>query len=142
MDQILSGLDMVQCYLDDIIVTGLTDEEHLVNLSKMLTRLQEYGLHVNVDKCVFFSDKVTYLGHQIDAKGLHKMPVEIEAAKNAPAPKNVSLLKAFFGLVQYYHKFLPNLLNLLKPLNELLKKQTKWHWGSAQAGAVRDLRNL
>ncbi|XP_051788199.1 uncharacterized protein K02A2.6-like [Erpetoichthys calabaricus] len=54
MDQILSGLPGVQCYLDDILVTGRGDKEHMANLDKTLNRLEKYGLRVNKDKCDFF----------------------------------------------------------------------------------------
>ena len=54
MDQILQGLPMVQCYLDDIIISGRDYSEHMDNLSTVLGRLQEYGLKVNSDKCSFF----------------------------------------------------------------------------------------
>ncbi|XP_061892151.1 uncharacterized protein K02A2.6-like [Entelurus aequoreus] len=50
MDQILHGLPGVQCYLDDILCTGSTDQEHLDNLDAALQRLKEYGLRVHKDK--------------------------------------------------------------------------------------------
>ena len=45
MEKVLQGLNMVVlCYIDDILVTGKTDEEHLMNLEKVFARLQEHGL--------------------------------------------------------------------------------------------------
>ncbi|KAJ8346526.1 hypothetical protein SKAU_G00279270 [Synaphobranchus kaupii] len=44
MDQILSGLKGVQCYLDDVLVTEANDLEHLQNLDTALQRLKDYGL--------------------------------------------------------------------------------------------------
>ena len=140
MDQVLSGLPMTQCYLDDIIVTGKSDQEHLKNLTKVLARLQEYGLKVNKEKCTFFKDAVTYLGHVIDARGLHKLQDKVEAVVSAPAPENIQQLKAWLGLVQYYHKFLPNLSSRLKPLHELLEKGRKWYWSSRQQKAFNSLK--
>ena len=67
IDQILSGLPGVQCYLDDILCTGADDEEHLRNLDATLQRLMEYGLRVRKEKCDFFQSSVEYLGHVIDA---------------------------------------------------------------------------
>ena len=32
MDQVLQGLPKVACYIDDILVTGHTNEEHVRNL--------------------------------------------------------------------------------------------------------------
>ena len=46
MDKILEGLPMVVVYIDDILITGRTDEEHLENLERVLARLQRYGLRL------------------------------------------------------------------------------------------------
>lgn len=45
---------------------------------------------------------------------------------NAPQSKDVSELRAFLGLLNYYGKFLPNLAGKLHPLNSLLQKQARW----------------
>ncbi|KAL7856631.1 hypothetical protein SRHO_G00155300 [Serrasalmus rhombeus] len=50
MDQILNGLAEVQCYLDDVLITGKTEEEHLRNLDATLQRLKEHGLRVRKSK--------------------------------------------------------------------------------------------
>ena len=46
MDTILQGLHHVQCYIDDILVTGADDEVHLRNLEEVLTRLRTHGIRV------------------------------------------------------------------------------------------------
>ena len=51
MDAILQGLPHVICYLDDILVTGTTDQEHLENLEEVLSRLEQHGIHLKQDKC-------------------------------------------------------------------------------------------
>jgi hypothetical protein len=51
IDQVLQGLDGTQCYLDDIFVTGSSEEEHLKNLEKVLQRLKPFGLRANRNKC-------------------------------------------------------------------------------------------
>ncbi|KAK7909596.1 hypothetical protein WMY93_014280 [Mugilogobius chulae] len=71
MDQILSGLSGVQCYLDDLLITGPDEQTHLRNLDETLKRLENYGLKVRKDKCEFFQPSVEYLGHVIDSRGLH-----------------------------------------------------------------------
>lgn len=102
MDQILSGLSGVQYYLDDILVTGETEEEHLKNLDATLERLEEYGLKVRKSKCEFFQPSVEYLGHVIDSDGLHKAPSKVKAIVEAPAPQNVGQLCSYLGLLNYY----------------------------------------
>ncbi|KAK6171969.1 hypothetical protein SNE40_018385 [Patella caerulea] len=128
IEQVLLGLPGVQCLLDDMIITGKTDEEHLANLEGVLKRLSEYGLKINLKKCDFFKDSITFCGHIVDKHGLHKQPDKIEAMINAPRPKDVPQLRAFLGLVNYYRKFLPDLATILSPLFQLLKKDNYFKW--------------
>lgn len=55
-----------------MIITGSTDEEHLQNFNLVLQRHEQHGLRVNLDKCEFYRDKISYCGHVIDKDGLHK----------------------------------------------------------------------
>ena len=70
-------------------------------------------LRANKAKCTFFQDSVAFLGHKVDAKGLHTTSEKVEAIKLAPRPKDQSQPKSFLGLSHYYSKFLPNLAALL-----------------------------
>lgn len=128
IDQVLEGIPGIQCILDDMVITGSTDQEHLENLEAVLKRLDQYGLRANLGKCDFFKDSITFCGHIIDKHGLHKSPDKIEAIVNAPAPENVTQLKSILGLINYYGKFLPDLATVLNPLHNLLKKETRWNW--------------
>ena len=71
IDQVLHDLPGVMCYLDDIIITGATDQKHLSNLASVLERLRMKGFRLKKDKCHFMQTTVEYLGHVIDANGLH-----------------------------------------------------------------------
>ena len=77
---------------------------------------------------MFFRSSLEYLGHIIDAKGLHKSPDKIRAILDAPDPTNTSQLRSFLGLINYYAYFVSNLSTLLHPLNALLHKEVKWEW--------------
>ena len=109
METILAGITRVLVYLDDIFITGSSQEEHVSNLKEVLSRLQQAGLCLRKDKCKFMVSSVQYLGHIIDANGLHPAPDKLKAVKNAPNPQNVTELKAYLGLLTYYSKFLPNM---------------------------------
>lgn len=96
----------------------------------MLQGLEQYGLRANLDKREFFKDQISYCGHVIDKDGLHKSDEKTNAVERAPKPENVSQLRSFLGLVNYYHSFLPNLASVMGPLNELLQNNKKWVWTS------------
>ena len=67
VDNLVSGIPYVAAYLDDLIVTGRTKEEQLQNVKQVLSALNEYGTKLRLDKCEFFRQQVTYLGHVISA---------------------------------------------------------------------------
>ncbi len=121
MDAILQGIPRVICYLDDVLVTGVSNSEHLKTLEAVLKRLCEHAVWLKRDKCAFFPDAVEYLGHRIDASGVHTSSKKVSAITEAPAPWNIQELRSFLGLINYYAKFIPNLASCLHPLYNLLR---------------------
>ena len=141
MDTILQGLHHIQCYIDDILVTGVDDEVHLRNLEDVLTRLRTHGIRVKSSKCSFFQDSVECLGHKIMSKGLHTTTKKVDAVRLAPAPKNQCELRSFLGLLHYYEKFIPNLATLIYPLNSLLKTSIPWNWSKECKWAFNEAKD-
>ena len=142
MEQILQGIPGVVVFIDDIELTGETEEEHLHRLDQVLERLEEHGLRLQKSKCDFMKDSVEYLGHIIDKDGLHPLPGKVKAISEAPAPTNVNELRSFLGMVQYYSRFLPNLATELSPLHHLLKDRTPWMWTSECQEAFMNVKDL
>ena len=94
------------------------------------------------DKCAVLLPQVKYLGHQISQKGLHPTKEKVRAIVEAPAPQNITQLKSFLGMLNYYSKFLPNLSTLLATLYKLLHKKMSWQWGKAQQEAFFNAKEL
>ena len=128
MDAILQGIPHVICYIDDILITGFSDDVHLTNLEEVFSRLNQQGIKLQKEKCVFFQSTVEYLGHIVDKEGIHTAPSKVEVIQLAPKPKNIKKLHCFLGLATYYRKFVPNLSSLVQPLNLLLRKGAEWMW--------------
>ena len=84
---------------------------------------------------------VEYLGHTILDNGLQPTEEKIQAIVEAPAPQNVSQLKAFLGMLKYYAKFLPNISSRLAPLYKLLHKAVSWLWGSQQQESFQEAKD-
>ena len=142
IESLLQGIDGVVVYLDDILVTGSTEEAHLKELEEVLRRLEQAGLRVKQSKCAFMRPSVCYLGHRIDAEGLHPLDDRVRAIRDAPTPTSVSELKSYLGMLSYYNKFLPNLSSLLHPLHRLWRKDVPWVWGKFQVKAFVNSKKL
>jgi hypothetical protein len=99
MESLLQGIDGVSVYIDDILVTGSTVDEHICTLDKVLERIVSAGLTLNKSKCYFLRPRIEYLGHIIDEEGLRPTEEKVKAIKEAPKPKNVAELRSFLGII-------------------------------------------
>ena len=142
MDNLLQGLPGVCVYLDDILVTGKSEAEHLRNLEEVLKKLDAAGIRLKKAKCVFMQTKVEYLGHIITKNGLQPSDEKVRAIQKAPSPQNTTQLRSFLGMITYYSKFLPNLSTQLAPIYSLLQKNTRWKWGPKQKKAFEEAKEL
>ncbi len=84
-------------YLIDLLIAGSSEEDHLRTLEMVLVRLQNAGLKLKKDKCLFMALSVVYLGYLIDADGLHPIPDKVKAKLEAPEPTNATELKSYLG---------------------------------------------
>ena len=72
MDRCLDGLigHGVFCYMDDVIIYAKTLEEHNEIFDRVMQRLRKYNLKIQIDKCRFLLNKVTFLGHELSEEGI------------------------------------------------------------------------
>jgi len=82
--------------------------------------------------------QVKYLDYVIDEQGLHPTEKKIQAIKEASTPTNVTELRAFLGIINYYGKVL---LNLSSHLAHLHEKNAKWKWNMARESAYQSAKN-
>jgi hypothetical protein len=109
MDQILSNLENVSCYLDDIMIGGQDEKSCKSKLFEVLRKLNDYNVKVNLDKCQFFNKSIKYLGHTISSNGIQPNEDKVKALVESPPPRNKLELQSFLGLMNYYGKFIKNL---------------------------------
>ena len=86
MDTILQGIPHVAYYLDDILVTEESEDQHLQHLEGVLRQLQENSVRLNLSKCQVFQPSVEYLGHCINSKGVHTFDSKVKAIIEAQHP--------------------------------------------------------
>ena len=133
MDKRLAGIPCVKVRVDDILVTGKNDIEHLNNLGSVIQKLSEAGLTVKPSKCYFLQDEVTYCGYRARKEGVRPLLENVEAVQKAPEPTNVSELRSYLGMLNYYLNYLPVLATVSEPVHRLLHKGCTWKWGEEQS---------
>lgn len=140
IEKILIDIPGVLNYLDDIIVAAKSMVEHNRRLKTVFERLLSAGLKLNKQKCIFAQSGVQYLGHHISGQGLRKLDTHIDSILKAPQPRNVTEVKAFVGLANYYGKFISNISSKLHPLYQLLKADTDFIWSKECQNAFNTMK--
>src|SRR3984957_9838345 len=122
--------EFVSAYLDDILVfsSGSLDD-HRRKVKKVLKRLQEAGLQLDIDKCEFETTSTKYLGFIIEAeKGIRMDPEKIAAIQEWETPKSLKEVRSFLGFANFYRRFIKNYSDIAKPLIDLTRKDTAFNW--------------
>lgn len=140
MESIVAGLEGVIVYLDDVMVSGRTQEEHDIRLKALLARLAEFNILLNKNKCQFDVASVEFVGHNLSVNGV--MPVEsrVSAVKQFREPENATELRSFLGLVTYVGRFIPHLASKTDPLRTLLRKGVKFEWTAIQKASFESIK--
>jgi len=132
--------DFVVLFLDDLLVFSKSAAQHADHLRIVLTVLRENKFYCKLDKCEFFKDQVSFLGHIISAHGIHVDPKKIEAVVNWPTLRNVKHVRSFLGLCSYYRKFVKDFSKIAAPLTELTKKDVPYVWTPERESAFHQLK--
>ncbi|GFN78983.1 Pol polyprotein [Plakobranchus ocellatus] len=74
MDTVLQGLTCAFVYLDDILVASSSEQEHLQDIRSVCSRLQDAGLVINLEKCLFGQKSLEFLGHKVSQFGSIPLP--------------------------------------------------------------------
>ena len=128
VNEVLSGLSFAFGYLDNILVYSPDMKTHLEHLMSLFVKLREADLRFKEVKYNFLKKHIQYLGHIISGKGIAPVPEKLECIQKMPTPKTPKEVKQIFGLIGYYHKFVPGFSDLAQPLNDLTRKDATFEW--------------
>src|SRR5215217_2079 len=95
-------------YIDDIVIYSKTFEEHMRLLQEILSHLCRHCLYLKSKKCTIAAEQVDLLGHVMDVDGVRPSPSKIKSVEEYPRPTSKTELRAFLGLIGYYHHFVKN----------------------------------
>ena len=101
-------------------VFGVNQESHDKALIEVLEKLKECGLTVKKDKCQINNTSVSFLGYSIDKDGFHAAPKKVKAILQTKWLENITELRSFLVLVNYYSRFIKNFADIVNPLYALL----------------------
>ena len=148
MSEMVSDIGNLVNFIDDILIyngkPSLSQdeihEEHLVSLRKFFQRCRDKNLKLNGAKSIIGAPSVKYLGHVFDSKGVRPDSSKLDAVRSFKTPTNVTAVKSFLGLVNFYRSWIRDCASLQLPLNELLLKDKPFVWTNECEDAFNSLK--
>jgi hypothetical protein len=131
--------EYVIIYLDDILIYSKNINDHKQHVKEVLNRLKKHDLTAKLEKCLFHTNKLAFLGYIITDEGISMDPKKTSAISNFPTPTNVSQLRSFLGLCNFYRGFISNYSYIAKPLTDLTGK-TAFLWTTEVEAAFNQLK--
>jgi len=122
----------VAAFVDDVLIGTETEEGHNELVEEVLKQLEENDLYVKPEKCAWKVQKVNFLGVVMGQGKIEMEEDKVAGVLNWPVPKIVRDVRKFLGLANYYRQFVKDFTKLAQPLNNLMRKEEKWRWGSEQ----------
>jgi len=122
----------VAAFVDDVLIGTETEEGHNELVEEVLKQLEENDLYVKPEKCAWKVQKVNFLGVVMGQGNIEMKEDKVAGVLNWPVPKIVRDVRKFLGLANYYRQFVKDFTKLAQPLNNLMRKEEKWRWGSEQ----------
>jgi len=133
----------VSIYMDDILIH--TDDDlanHQRCVHRILDKLKEHDLYLKPEKCLFEQKRVEFLGVILENGSIRMDPTKVKGVADWPRPNNVKDVRAFLGFTGFYRYFIPNYSKIARPLIDLTRKATPFHWEEKQVWAFETLKTL
>jgi len=118
----------VAVYLDDILIYSKNPDEHEGHVKKVLERLSEHDLYIDLDKCEFSETEVEFLGSVVTPEGIKMDPAKLSAIAEWPTPTNLKELQGFLGFCNYYRRYIEGYSKKALPFFRFTKKNESWNW--------------
>jgi len=128
-------------YINDILIFSKEKEDLQKLTLRVLKKLQDKDLFVNLDKCTFEAKEVDYLGMIISENQIKLDLAKLEGIRNWPTPTTVKQVRSFLGFGNFYRKFIGHYADIARPLNDLTKKDLVWNWTDACQEAFEKLKD-
>ena len=113
---------------DDIIIATSNEARHKEVLNQALQIIEDAGMTLNANKCIFHKQEVPFWGVLVNENGIRPDPEKVNALKHATPPQDKQELISFLCMVQSNKEFMPYLAKNTYHLRQFTKKNKKFKW--------------
>jgi hypothetical protein len=142
MDIIFCGLinQSVVVYLDDVTIFSKNKGDHLAPLRSILQRCRKYDISLNPKKSVFAVEQGKMLGFIASNEGMIIDLERTQVISKLTPPSSKKSMQSFLGQINFVRRFVPSFSEMVRPLQNLIKKDVQYHWGPQESQAFYSIK--
>ena len=130
----------VVLFIDDILVYLKDQENHDTQLRVVLETLKKERLYEKLSKCEFWLREMSFLRHLVSEEGIRVDPRKIEVIIEWKSSRNVTEVRSFLGLADYYRRFVKGFSMTTASMTKFLQKNVKFEWSEKCQASFEKLK--
>lgn len=129
----------VEIYIDDLLIVSQSEKEHVDTVKKVLKRIEEAGLKINIKKSEIMTDLVEFLGFWVSAGNRGITQTMKERITEIKTPNNLKDVQKMMGLMNYVRDIIPKFSQKAKTIYATIKGN-KLSWTEEAEKALCELK--
>ncbi len=117
-----------QIYLNDILIYSKILKKHRTHVKKMLDKLREVDLQINIDKCKFKIQKISFLELLIFINDLRMNFQKVDVIRSWEVLRSLTHVQIFIDFCNFYWWFIKNFSKIIQLMIKLTRKDHFFEW--------------
>ncbi len=127
-------------FIDDIMIYSTTQSQHTNDVKQVFAILRKHKFYAKLSKCEFGKSQTEFLGHIVGNGGIRMLPTKVQAILDWPILTDVTSVRSFLGLCNYYRRFVNRYSMIAAPLFDLLRADKPFAWTQSQQQSFDQLK--
>jgi len=117
-----------QTYLNDILIYSKILKEHRTYVKEVLNKLREVDLQINIDKCEFKIQKISFLELLIFINDLRMNFWKVDVIRSWKVLWSLTHVQIFIDFCNFYQRFIKNFSKITQFMIKLIQKNHLFEW--------------
>ncbi len=117
-----------QIYLNDILIYSKILKKHKTHVKEMLNKLREVDLQIDIDKCKFKIQKISFLKLLIFINDLRMNFRKVDVIRSWKVSRSLIHVQIFIDFCNFYQWFIKNFLKIAQSMIKLTSKNHSFEW--------------
>ncbi len=108
-----------QTYLNNILIYSKILKKHRIHVKEVLNKLREIDLQINIDKCEFKIQKISFLELLIFINDLRMNSWKVDVIRSWKVSQSLTHVQIFIDFCNFYQQFIKNFLKITQSMIKL-----------------------